>query len=236
MLDNYRIYDFNIKVPFQVAGSAIPDPLDATEIAEKKHGAVISLFEKSGYNKSIIPAFLEKVKEHNIAHFHLELDDFAGPSLEKIFAFIKIIFSCKNNGVFPFVHCRGGNGRTGTMLAALHIWQTFYNEALPEDMWEPCTVSSYDGDSSVDSVTKSAIDFIREQSPHAVETAEQIDSLANLTETLYDHGLPDLNELDLEEHEVLIPVNVVTPEKTPVATKIRLGQDCARQLFPPFAQ
>jgi atypical dual specificity phosphatase len=53
---------------------------------------------------------------------YIGIEDFEAPSMEQLFKFIKIREEAEGAGEGVAVHCRGGNGRTGTLLAAWLVW------------------------------------------------------------------------------------------------------------------
>ena len=82
--------------------------------------------------------------------YPFEIKDFTAPTLEQLDAFNSIV---KNSGEkWVLVHCKGGYGRTGTMLASYLIKQKGY-------------------------LAKEAIGYVREQRPGAIEVPEQVDIL-----------------------------------------------------------
>jgi atypical dual specificity phosphatase len=54
----------------------------------------------------------------NADYFHLSLDDKSAPSLEELDHVVNYIRRQIDNGKAVMVHCSGGKGRTGTILAA----------------------------------------------------------------------------------------------------------------------
>ena len=54
-------------------------------------------------------------------HF-IPMMDFEAPSMDQMDEFIHICEVAKAAGEGVAVHCRGGNGRTGTMLAVYLVW------------------------------------------------------------------------------------------------------------------
>merc|ERR1719167_455308 len=57
-----------------------------------------------------------------IIHY-IPVEEFKAPSLEQINEFIRIYSEAETRQEAVAVHCRGGNGRTGTMLAAFLVWK-----------------------------------------------------------------------------------------------------------------
>ena len=53
----------------------------------------------------------------------IDVRDFEGPTLEQFEEFIEICEVAASTAGGVAVHCRGGNGRTGTLLAAYLLWK-----------------------------------------------------------------------------------------------------------------
>jgi atypical dual specificity phosphatase len=55
---------------------------------------------------------------------YIDIEDFEAPSMEQLFKFIKVCEEMEGagEGKGVAVHCLGGNGRTGTLLAAWLVW------------------------------------------------------------------------------------------------------------------
>lgn len=85
---------------------------------------------------------------------HVPVKDFTAPSQHQLLDFIKVTENAMDEGKAVGVHCQGGQGRTGTFLAA---W--FIHEGMSAD---------------------EALDEIRKLRPGSVETASQEKSLRDL--------------------------------------------------------
>ncbi len=62
-----------------------------------------------------------RVGEGMIDYFHLSIEDYGAPSLEELDHVVNYISRQLDNGRPVMVHCSGGKGRTGTILAAYLI-------------------------------------------------------------------------------------------------------------------
>ncbi|KAJ4458912.1 putative protein tyrosine phosphatase [Paratrimastix pyriformis] len=124
----------------QLAGMARPVPFDVVcpLLLKEKIGFVVSLTEVS-----VLPTDAPLVVKH------IPIPDYAPPTLEKGLDLVDFLFDLierkKMRGV---VHCAGGRGRTGTMLAVWH-----------------CAKTGSDGDT--------AIRAIRSARPGSIETPTQ---------------------------------------------------------------
>ena len=85
----------------------------------------------------------------------IPVEDFAAPNSEDFRCFFELCERAHALDQAVAVHCRGGNGRTGTMLAAYFIWR--YN---------------YDAEA--------AVKFLRTRRPWSVESQDQMEALAHL--------------------------------------------------------
>jgi len=90
-----------------------------------------------------------------------EIRDFTAPSIEQIDAFNSIVESSGDKAIL--VHCLGGYGRTGAMLAAYLIKHRGFS-------------------------AEEAIRFVRERRPGAVEVREQIEILYEYERYISDRG------------------------------------------------
>jgi len=97
---------------------------------------------------------------HGLTVHYIPIEDFQAPTLNQIEKFLEICDDALEAGEGVAVHCRGGNGRTGTMLAAFLIRQH-----------------------QVDAET--AVDEVRKMRPGAVESWVQEQALLNFHRKLF---------------------------------------------------
>lgn len=103
--------NFNWLVEGKLAGSAVPTSLREIRWLDLHHGirSIVTIREKP------LPArWFENVK---IEYFYLDVRDYGAPSLEKLDYVVNYITREINRGKPVMVHCCGGKGRTGTILA-----------------------------------------------------------------------------------------------------------------------
>ena len=93
------------------------------------------------------------LREVGIASLHIPIVDFTAPTMEQMAVFSEAVDLRTASGDPVGVHCGGGLGRTGTMIAAYFVWQ---------------------GESS-----KRAIARIRALRPGSIETEEQERAVAD---------------------------------------------------------
>ncbi|CAA9467539.1 MAG: hypothetical protein AVDCRST_MAG25-1697 [uncultured Rubrobacteraceae bacterium] len=65
-----------------------------------------------------------RLQRHGLREIHLAVKDFAAPSPEQIRRGVGAIFATLSAGEAAAVHCGGGLGRTGTMLACYLLEST----------------------------------------------------------------------------------------------------------------
>jgi atypical dual specificity phosphatase len=95
-------------------GSALPrTEADINELLEAGIDYIISFEERFG-----LPGF----EDHGIEHYNIVIQDFSIPSDDNVVEFIRTVDRALKNGKSILVHCLGGCGRTGTMLALADIY------------------------------------------------------------------------------------------------------------------
>ena len=136
--------NFSFLIENEIAGCAHPDSFGECgealgQLREKGIGALVSLDEEG------CPLYL--VAEYGFQYLHLPVPDFHPPTLQQAEQFIAFARKQREEGRAIAVHCRGGYGRTGTMLAC-------YLVAKGE-------------------TTEKAIETVRQRRPGSIETREQ---------------------------------------------------------------
>jgi len=127
--------NFHEIIKGRLAGMVYPKEDDLAELS-KKFAAILSLTEEL-----INPPA-------NMVYHHIPIEDFSAPSIDQLCEAVEFIESVDS----VVVHCSGGNGRTGTILAAYLI----YANRMSAD---------------------EAMEYIRKFNPSYIETREQEDSL-----------------------------------------------------------
>lgn len=65
---------------------------------------------------------LDTLREHAIEPHHFAIPDLAPPGLDQAIRICRLVERAMRAGEGVAVHCRGGLGRTGTVLAAVLVW------------------------------------------------------------------------------------------------------------------
>ena len=115
-----RTTNFKWVIEDKLAGSGVPTSLREIKWLAKEHGirSMVTIKEKplpSEWFKS------SGIGEGKIDYFHLSIEDYGVPSLEELDHVVNHISRQIDNGKPVMVHCSGGKGRTGTILAAYLI-------------------------------------------------------------------------------------------------------------------
>jgi len=93
----------------RLAAMPLPSKDELRLLREAGFGLVVNLSEKPGPTAAAAAVGLEAV--------HIAVEDLTAPSLDQIDRFIAVTERCLASGRPVAVHCLGGCGRTGTMIA-----------------------------------------------------------------------------------------------------------------------
>jgi atypical dual specificity phosphatase len=105
------VFNFSWVIVGQVAGMGQPDVRDLPRLRAEGITAVVSLTRR--------PALPADVPELRV--LHLPVIDMMPPSVEQMRQAVEFIESEVRSGGRVAVHCLAGQGRTGTVLAALFV-------------------------------------------------------------------------------------------------------------------
>ncbi|MGI8905234.1 MAG: fused DSP-PTPase phosphatase/NAD kinase-like protein [Candidatus Sumerlaeaceae bacterium] len=110
--------NFGYLLEGEMAGCGHPDSYGdcgeaLAELRDRGTEALVSLDEDG------VPLHL--VAEHGLHYLHLPIPDFHPPTLKQAEEFVEFAKMQRAEGRQITVHCRGGYGRTGTMLACYLI-------------------------------------------------------------------------------------------------------------------
>jgi atypical dual specificity phosphatase len=136
--------NFGYVLKDELAGCGHPDSFGdcgeaLAELRDRGIEALVSLDEEG------VPLHL--VAEHGLHYIHIPIPDFHPPQLQQAEQFIAFAKAQRAEGRQITVHCRGGYGRTGTMLACYLI--------------------------SLGKTADEAIDCVRSARPGSIETRAQ---------------------------------------------------------------
>jgi atypical dual specificity phosphatase len=136
-------YDFDWIIDDQVGAMSLPEPEDLDRLRESGVTLLVSLLHH------VPPA--EEVRRAGMRLVRLPIHDFSAPSEEQIRDFVAEVRAELHRGGKVAVHCVGGLGRTGTMIAAYLV-----SEGM---------------------TARQAIDYVRARRPGAIESHEQEDAI-----------------------------------------------------------
>lgn len=143
------IINFGYVIDNELAGLAHPDSFGdvmsaLAELHELGIGALVSL-DETGIKPSL-------ARENEIKYLHLPIPDFHAPKMAQADEFVAFVQKQRSEDLPVAVHCRGGYGRTGTLIACYLV-----SQGMSAD---------------------EAIDLVRRRRPGSIETAGQEQFLA----------------------------------------------------------
>ena len=150
--------DFFWLIPQKIAGGSIPKEfLDIELLQKKKIRHIISLILDPSKIQGLITN--KDIKLHSIP-----IKDWGIPSHSQIQQFLSIVTENLTKNESIYVHCYGGCGRTGTMLAIylVHSGYTSSDALLKVRELRPCSVETEEQENIV-------LDFEKEGDSHFEE-------------------------------------------------------------------
>jgi len=130
----------------KLAGRRYPSTEELRKLYDSGFGVVVALEDR---------ADIEGLAELGFEAHLFQIDDYTAPTIDQLEEFASIVRKAgasRSGGKSVLVHCKGGYGRTGTMLAGYLIKDEGYS-------------------------AEEAIRFVRKQRPGAIEVPSQIEIL-----------------------------------------------------------
>jgi protein-tyrosine phosphatase len=183
---NYREMSFDLRLEqmVNVVGLARPDYGQGSKktMHYLKNHQVQTIF-----GLDVLPEFASIAKEQGMDYVDVSIPDFTAPSLEIFEVIYEKILELAKIGQKVAIHCRGGIGRTGTVLAAIKLKELSMSKSFKELNFQlNSTVEVYHKEVQCTQSVKDAIMAVRtmEGSEYAIEVQEQVDALCS-----YEHLL-----------------------------------------------
>ncbi len=145
------------------------------------------------FGMHVLRAYREASQSHSISYVALDVPDFTAPGVQIYDQIFEALMSQARAGKKIAIHCHGGLGRTGTVLAALKLREMSMKESFYEQGDElDCVVEPQ---SLCTKNVHEAIEFIRSipGSKHAIEDESQVESLIEYESVL---NLRHLNSIE----------------------------------------
>lgn len=117
-------------------------------------GAIVSLTER--------PLNAGLIRRHGFRYLHLPVPDMKPPTFDQIREFLGFVASCRKERRAVVVHCLGGAGRTGTLLACYLISKGYEVESAIRAV-RLCRSGAIETDSQVHIIERLASDLRRNQ-------------------------------------------------------------------------
>lgn len=117
-----KYVDFKWVIRGALASSSIPeDEQDILRLYHEGIKAVLCLVEEEELTFQSIDEYRKILEKYDIILKHYPIEDFAAPSLEGIVECINWIEHNLKNNRKVLVHCKAGQGRTGTIVACFLV-------------------------------------------------------------------------------------------------------------------
>ena len=145
------------------------------------------------FGMHVLRAYREASQSHSISYVALDVPDFTAPGVQIYDQIFEALMSQARAGKKIAIHCHGGLGRTGTVLAALKLREMSMKESFYEQGDElDCVVEPR---SLCTKNVREAIEFIRSipGSKYAIEDESQVESLIEYESVL---NLRHLNSIE----------------------------------------
>jgi atypical dual specificity phosphatase len=120
--------NFNWVIEGKLAGSGLPSSSKEIRWLAKQQGirSIVTIKDKplpsEWFGSSIISSTNSTIEYFpKIDYFHISIEDYGVPSVEELDYVVNYITRQIDKGKPVMVHCSGGRGRTGTILAAYLI-------------------------------------------------------------------------------------------------------------------
>ena len=122
-----RVENFGWLIEGQLAGSGgLIHHEELVWLREQGVGAIVSLTERSLRREKLL---LHRIEPLGFTYRHIPVIDETAPSQAQVDEFIGFVDESRAQGQAVLAHCRGGYGRTGTMLACYLVSRGWGAEA-----------------------------------------------------------------------------------------------------------